>query len=136
MNRLKFWVVDGSLLLVGCGQMYTPKRRRVGSEVEGLRHTVLTGATSTGQQTDARRSGSQIRKQPRLYSTSHGGCHALSASNCSSEEQPENDADALVHITMESLRYLGSMPGHKGWVTAIATSSENPDMILTASRGM
>lgn len=37
---------------------------------------------------------------------------------------------------MESLRYLGSMAGHKGWVTAIATSSENPDMILTASRGM
>lgn len=28
------------------------------------------------------------------------------------------------------------MAGHKGWVTAIATSSENPDMILTASRGM
>ena len=37
---------------------------------------------------------------------------------------------------MESLRYLGSMAGHKGWITAIATSSENPDMILTASRGM
>ena len=37
---------------------------------------------------------------------------------------------------MESLRYLGSLAGHKGWVTAIATSSENPDMILTASRGM
>jgi guanine nucleotide-binding protein subunit beta-2-like 1 protein len=36
----------------------------------------------------------------------------------------------------ESLRFLGSLPGHKGWVTAIATSSENPDMILTASRGM
>ena len=36
---------------------------------------------------------------------------------------------------MESLRYLGSLPGHAGWVTAIATSSENPDMILTASRG-
>lgn len=35
----------------------------------------------------------------------------------------------------ESLRYLGSLEGHKGWVTAIATSSENPDMILTASRG-
>ena len=35
----------------------------------------------------------------------------------------------------ESLRFLGSMEGHKGWVTAIATSSENPDMILTASRG-
>ena len=38
--------------------------------------------------------------------------------------------------TMESLRYLGAMAGHKGWVTAVATSSENPDMILTASRGM
>lgn len=37
---------------------------------------------------------------------------------------------------MESLRYLGSLQGHTGWVTAIATSSENPDMILTASRGM
>ena len=37
---------------------------------------------------------------------------------------------------MESLRYLGSMAGHKGWITAIATSSENPDMILTAPRGM
>ena len=35
----------------------------------------------------------------------------------------------------ESLRFLGTMEGHKGWVTAIATSSENPDMILTASRG-
>ena len=34
------------------------------------------------------------------------------------------------------LRYFGSLPGHKGWVIAIATSSENPDMILTASRGM
>ncbi len=29
---------------------------------------------------------------------------------------------------------LGSLVGHKGWVTAVATSSENPDMILTASR--
>jgi guanine nucleotide-binding protein subunit beta-2-like 1 protein len=36
----------------------------------------------------------------------------------------------------ESLRFLGSLEGHKGWVTAIATSSENPDMILTASRGI
>ncbi|KAL9711720.1 cross-pathway control WD-repeat protein cpc2 [Leucoagaricus gongylophorus] len=34
----------------------------------------------------------------------------------------------------ESLRYLGTLDGHKGWVTAIATSSENPDMIVTASR--
>jgi hypothetical protein len=36
----------------------------------------------------------------------------------------------------ESLRFLGSMDGHKGWVTAIATSSENPDMILSSSRGI
>ena len=43
---------------------------------------------------------------------------------------------SLLIVTMtESLRYLGSLQGHKGWVTAIATSSENPDMILTASRG-
>jgi len=34
----------------------------------------------------------------------------------------------------ESLVYKGSLEGHGGWVTAIATSSENPDMILTASR--
>lgn len=36
----------------------------------------------------------------------------------------------------ESLRFLGVLDGHKGWITAIATSSENPDMILTASRGI
>ena len=36
----------------------------------------------------------------------------------------------------ESLRFLASLSGHKGWVTAIATSPENPDMILTASRGI
>ncbi|CAK5265703.1 unnamed protein product [Mycena citricolor] len=34
----------------------------------------------------------------------------------------------------ESLRFLGSLKGHKGWVTAIATSSETPDVILSASR--
>lgn len=34
----------------------------------------------------------------------------------------------------EQLVYKGSLEGHKGWVTAIATSTENPDMILTASR--
>jgi hypothetical protein len=38
-------------------------------------------------------------------------------------------------IMSESLVYKGSLEGHGGWVTAIATSSENPDMILTASRG-
>jgi guanine nucleotide-binding protein subunit beta-2-like 1 protein len=35
----------------------------------------------------------------------------------------------------EPLAYKGSLAGHSGWITAIATSSENPDMILTASRG-
>jgi len=34
----------------------------------------------------------------------------------------------------DQLRYVGQMVGHKGWITAIATSAENPDMILTASR--
>ena len=34
----------------------------------------------------------------------------------------------------ESLTYKGSLSGHKGWVTAIATSQENPDLLLTASR--
>ena len=82
-----------------------------------------------------------------LYSTSHSGCHALLARGPSLEKaSPQNsdelDTDAADDVnqhspsTMESLRYLGSMAGHKGWVTAIATSSENPDMILTASRGM
>jgi hypothetical protein len=49
-------------------------------------------------------------------------------SQTSTTQNPEN-------IMSESLRFLGSLEGHKGWVTAIATSSENPDMILTASRG-
>jgi len=34
----------------------------------------------------------------------------------------------------EQLTYRGQLAGHGGWVTAIATTSENPDMILTASR--
>ncbi|KAG8908035.1 cross-pathway control WD-repeat protein cpc2 [Tulasnella sp. 403] len=34
----------------------------------------------------------------------------------------------------ESLRFLGSLTGHTGWVTAIATSSERPNMLLSASR--
>jgi len=38
-------------------------------------------------------------------------------------------------MSTESLIFKGSLEGHKGWVTAIATSSENPDMLLTASRG-
>lgn len=34
----------------------------------------------------------------------------------------------------EQLRFSGTLTGHKGWVTAIASSSENPDTLLTASR--
>jgi len=34
----------------------------------------------------------------------------------------------------DSLRFVGSLSGHSGWVTAIATSSERPNMLLTASR--
>jgi hypothetical protein len=40
---------------------------------------------------------------------------------------------SLSHTPHNHLRFLGSLEAHKGWVTAIATSSENPDMILTAS---
>lgn len=32
------------------------------------------------------------------------------------------------------MRYVGSLAGHKGWVTVVATSSRTPDTILTASR--
>lgn len=38
------------------------------------------------------------------------------------------------HNRSESLVYKGSLAGHKGWITAIATSQENPDLLLTASR--
>ena len=34
----------------------------------------------------------------------------------------------------DSVVYRGELSGHKGWVTAIATSGENPDLLLTASR--
>jgi len=33
-----------------------------------------------------------------------------------------------------SLSYRGTLKGHSGWVTAIATTAESPDMILSASR--
>lgn len=34
----------------------------------------------------------------------------------------------------ETLSYRGSLKGHAGWVTAIATSLDAPDTLLTASR--
>ncbi|ORY05977.1 guanine nucleotide-binding protein subunit beta-2-like 1 [Basidiobolus meristosporus CBS 931.73] len=35
---------------------------------------------------------------------------------------------------MDTLILRGTLEGHTGWVTAIATTSENPDMLLSASR--
>jgi guanine nucleotide-binding protein subunit beta-2-like 1 protein len=34
----------------------------------------------------------------------------------------------------EQLKLRGELEGHGGWITAIATTSEDPNMILTASR--
>ena len=36
---------------------------------------------------------------------------------------------------MESLQLRGTLFGHNGWVTQIATNRNFPDMILSASRG-
>ena len=35
----------------------------------------------------------------------------------------------------EQLKLRGTLKGHSGWVTQIATTGSNPDMILSASRG-
>jgi len=35
---------------------------------------------------------------------------------------------------MDTLILRGTLKGHRGWVTAIATTTENPNMILSASR--
>jgi len=32
------------------------------------------------------------------------------------------------------MKLKGELVGHGGWITAIATTGENPNMILTASR--
>jgi len=37
-------------------------------------------------------------------------------------------------MSAETLHLRGILKGHNGWVTCIATSSENPDMILSGSR--
>lgn len=34
----------------------------------------------------------------------------------------------------ENLKLRGTLAGHGGWVTAIATTAEDPNMILSASR--
>src|ERR1700677_3480006 len=56
--------------------------------------------------------------------------------NWSPAEGQSSERPYFLSNMAEQLRFLGSLAGHKGWVTAIATSSENPDMILTASRGI
>jgi guanine nucleotide-binding protein subunit beta-2-like 1 protein len=35
----------------------------------------------------------------------------------------------------ESLQLRGTLRGHNGWVTQVATNVKYPDMILSASRG-
>ncbi len=35
----------------------------------------------------------------------------------------------------EHLELKACLKGHKGWVTSIATTAEQPDMLLSASRG-
>jgi len=37
-------------------------------------------------------------------------------------------------MAAETLHLRGLLKGHNGWVTCIATSSENPDMLLSGSR--
>ena len=36
----------------------------------------------------------------------------------------------------EQFKPKGILKGHSGWVTQIATTQANPDMILSASRGI
>ncbi|ETS62557.1 hypothetical protein PaG_03192 [Moesziomyces aphidis] len=50
--------------------------------------------------------------------------------SCAEDVLLESDPE----LWSESLVYKGSLAGHKGWITAIATSQENPDLLLTASR--
>jgi len=44
-------------------------------------------------------------------------------------------ASSPVKAMTEQLKPKGILKGHSGWVTQIATTSANPDMILSASRG-
>jgi len=43
-------------------------------------------------------------------------------------------AQAAANAPTEHLVHKGELKGHGGWVTAIATTGEQPDMIITASR--
>jgi hypothetical protein len=48
---------------------------------------------------------------------------------------PKPKAPISSSSPMETLALRGTLKGHSGWVTAIATSPETPDTILSASRG-
>ncbi|KAJ1044791.1 hypothetical protein NDA10_004358 [Ustilago hordei] len=70
-------------------------------------------------------------REPEFYSSGRGDKPGNSSS---SSLRPHHH---LIHISIrmsESLVYKGSLAGHKGWITAIATAQENPDLLLTASR--
>lgn len=43
---------------------------------------------------------------------------------------------ALAGAMTEQMTLRGTLKGHNGWVTQIATTPQFPDMILSASRGM
>lgn len=47
---------------------------------------------------------------------------------------PATSASAAAMTEQMTLR--GTLKGHNGWVTQIATTPQFPDMILSASRGM
>lgn len=44
-------------------------------------------------------------------------------------------SEPLLFIMSESLQLKGTLRGHNGWVTQIATNPKYPDMILSCSRG-
>jgi hypothetical protein len=48
---------------------------------------------------------------------------------------PANPASQPFFKMSEQIVYKGACVGHSGPVTSVATTSENPDMILTGSRG-
>lgn len=39
-------------------------------------------------------------------------------------------------MAQEQMTLRGTLQGHSGWVTQIATNPQYPDIILSASRGM
>jgi hypothetical protein len=46
----------------------------------------------------------------------------------------QNSGKFLNHKMGDQLKHRGTLVGHGGWVTAIATTPEDPNLVLTASR--